>query len=829
MPITVVASGKFAQSAVATTRTVTLPTVQAGDYLLIETVIPSNTGTITPSGLDGLIEKRFQGYSGHRHSLWERENLTAAESGTVITFTTSASYKVAGTWFVFRGVPATAVIDVSAGVNGPTGSSLTVTSPILTTTAPEAVEIQFVACAGAAGVTSFTPETGAGLTVLQEAHDTTPAGGAGGSTHAVAAWNSTPQPVGAVPGDTLWTINATNLMSAFTVAIKPATVSTGTAPIAPSVITTKGYGVVMMAAGVEGEPATAWDWSQTEGPAVTAVGAGQTRSFIAPPSLSAAALKFRVRAMQNGAYTPYSTITVNVAPHRWWTVKSGSPVALVIGEPPVIPADPEAPPPVEPPPPVDPPPPPPVTETATPGLFFKLPANIRSHPKKIFGHYFGPYPRSIDNAAPANDYYHRNFLHPAGEANRKLASGGLLRDRPLPTDPKGTDWRKQNARTEIQWAIDAGIDGMFCDLLGLTGQNWDNYMALRDAAIQYFPGFYVIPMIDANGAHGTATAAQNANSIAQFANRASSYYVDGNKLLVGSFRTEGKTQQWWLDVFNAAKANHNIDVSFVSVFLNYASQGGNYLTITDIGSTWGMGSDPGVISKFSNVAATARSRGQKWMQPIQPQNIRPNQFTFDEALGTGSLRAGWARAVKDNADYIQLVTWSDFSEGGQTVPSVQSGYVNVDLCAYYMTQWKTGVKPTILKDAIYLSHRNQLLATTPAFVSTSPMTQRAQTNRTTAADIVEVLTFFTAPATVTVNIGANVHTYTAPAGEYPQTFPMVNGAIKVTAVRSGNPVATVTSPIGCMASPPVQDRGYYRFSSLRPTSTYYVPSHIEGL
>jgi hypothetical protein len=94
-----------------------------------------------------------------------------------------------------------------------------------------------------------------------------------------------------------------------------------------------------------------------------------------------------------------------------------------------------------------------------------------------------------------------------------------------------------------------------------------------------------------------------------------------------------------------------------------------------------------------------------------------------------------------------------------------------------------------------------------------------------------VLTFFIAPATVTMINGANTTTYTAPAGEFVQTVTMVNGAIAVSAARSGTTVASITSPIGCMASPPVQDFGYYRMSSLRPedTAAMYVPSNLDGV
>jgi hypothetical protein len=329
-----------------------------------------------------------------------------------------------------------------------------------------------------------------------------------------------------------------------------------------------------------------------------------------------------------------------------------------------------------------------------------------------------------------------------------------------------------------------------------------------------------------------ADPARVANTISQFAGRTSSYLHEG-KFLVGTYRPENQhlSVSWWQQVKDLCLTNHGIDIAYAHAVQNYASSGATFAPITDIASVWGVGSDPAIINASSNQATTARARGDKWMQPIQSQNIRPGMGWFDEAGNTGAFRAAWAKAIRENADFIQYVTWSDFSEGGQVVPSVQNGRVLGDLGAYYMTWWKTGVKPTILRDVIYLSHRNQLTTATPQYASTSPMTQRAQTGRTTARNTIEVLTFFIAPATVTMINGANTTTYTAPAGEFVQTVTMVNGAIAVSAARSGTTVASITSPIGCMASPPVQDFGYYRMSSLRPedTAAMYVPSNLDGV
>jgi hypothetical protein len=229
MAFTIPGSGKVTFSAAATTRTFTLPTVADGDGLVAQTVIPSGTGTISPSGtLTGLTETYVQTVSGHRHSLWIREGLVAADSGATVTFTTSTSYKTSVQWVVIRGGAATSIVDVALGANGPAGGGLSMTSPTVTTTVAGSMEMQFVGHAGSAGVTNFTPP--AGMTELQEIHDPTAVGGAGGATGAVIGYNLTPLAAGSSAGGDTWAVDVSNLLSAFTVTFEPVSVPTTVRP-----------------------------------------------------------------------------------------------------------------------------------------------------------------------------------------------------------------------------------------------------------------------------------------------------------------------------------------------------------------------------------------------------------------------------------------------------------------------------------------------------------------------------------------------------------------------------------------------------------------------
>jgi hypothetical protein len=57
---------------------------------------------------------------------------------------------------------------------------------------------------------------------------------------------------------------------------------------------------------------------------------------------------------------------------------------------------------------------------------FELPAQsvLKGSAKKVFAHYFTPYPISLDDKAADADYYTRNYLTPGGEGGKHAAYGG---------------------------------------------------------------------------------------------------------------------------------------------------------------------------------------------------------------------------------------------------------------------------------------------------------------------------------------------------------------------------------------------------------------------
>lgn len=459
----------------------------------------------------------------------------------------------------------------------------------------------------------------------------------------------------------------------------------------------------------------------------------------------------------------------------------------------------------------------------TEGLFFKLPDDIRQQSKKVWAHYFGPYPRSLNNAlTELQDTYATIYNNPARtdvyNGKTWASFGGFFRNRPLfrPQD-SSSNWRYNDCVFDIQTAAAAGVDGFFVDMLGLSGSNYDNYILLRNAAHDLNMGFYVIPMIDANGATGAATPQVAAQKVAEFAGKNGSYYLPDGRFVVSCFGLENKPLQWWTDMLNSLRTTYNLNPAFIGVAINWNTTP-TYDAVQYGTSNWGYGADANIIRNAGDYAAQARGRGKKFMAPIVAQDCRPRDQLFDEALNTETLRASWTKAITQDADYAQIVTWSDYSENTEFAPSTARGYGPLDLSSYYLVKWKMGEFPEILRDALYLSHRSNLSTSTPTGTQTRFMAHWPRgTSRSAVRDTVEALTYLTEPATVTVKVGSQTYTYDAPAGEFAKTFPLALGEVSASVKRNGAAVASVTSPV-TVKVPRVDDKQYFWFSSLRGTA-----------
>lgn len=452
---------------------------------------------------------------------------------------------------------------------------------------------------------------------------------------------------------------------------------------------------------------------------------------------------------------------------------------------------------------------------------FDMPNAVTAHAttKKVFAHYFTPFVISLDNKPAATDYYAEGYLDPAGENGAHRSSGGFLRERPLPRPVStSTTWEFDDMKTDVLRASAAGIDGFTVDMLSLSGYNWDRVKMLMSAAHAADPDFTIMLMPDTtttvvDDPHALAVA------VAGLAAQPAAYHLADGRLVVSPFFAEGRSATWWQSWMATMRTEFGINVAFVPTFLDYANAA-SFSSISYGYSMWGERS-PNSIGGSVGDAQSAHANGKIWMQPIALQDIRPTAGIYTEANNTETLRGLWNIAIGQGAEWVQLVTWNDYSEGTEFSPSSHIGWSPLDLVAYYATAFKTGALPPIVRDVIYLSHRIQPAAALPTGPQTVLMQLRPGSSP--ARDTVEVLSFLTAPATVVVRVGTASYSVAATAGVSVTSVPLGLGTVSAAITYSNGARLSVTSPFPVVARPVVQDLQYFFVSSARDGELSGVP------
>jgi Glycosyl hydrolase family 71 len=385
--------------------------------------------------------------------------------------------------------------------------------------------------------------------------------------------------------------------------------------------------------------------------------------------------------------------------------------------------------------------------------------------KKVFAHYFYPFPLSIENRPAATDYYNTQYLNPHGESNKWFAQGGFLRQRPLGVTPgSAPNWRLLNVETEVRLAIARGITGFTIDIMSVKeATNPDSHLhQLLTAAQAVDPRFKIVVMPDISALKSDADAV--VQIITAVASDPAAYRLPDGRLVVTAFNAGLNSPQWWGSVIDRLKSN-NINIAFVPTFLGWGGQASGFSAISHGFGDWGTAT--AVVSDNMKTApgAARDNYGKIFMMPVDPQQYRPKGGIYWESSNSGAFRNAWASAINGGSDWVQLVTWSDFSESSQIEPytdttlsrNIGTGFY--DLTAYYATWFLLGSQPAITHDVLYYFYRREpTTAAAPAqstpnkIVSSSP------------DDNIELVAFLTAPGDLAIAIGGQKTVQHAPAG-----------------------------------------------------------------
>jgi hypothetical protein len=360
--------------------------------------------------------------------------------------------------------------------------------------------------------------------------------------------------------------------------------------------------------------------------------------------------------------------------------------------------------------------------------------------------------------------------------------------------------------TEIRQAKDAGIDGWTLDLLSPSGQNWQAVINMMKAADRV-GGFLVVPMVD-----GTASfSKESPKTVAQLLASLYAYdsvYVDDGEYFLSSFKAEGRSVEWWTEVIGLLESEYKLPITFQAVFLDAGERNMQaFAGIADGFGNWGMRTEANIL-RTPNNDARAAAHGKTWMEPIALQDVRALSYTYADSYNTASVRTQWAKAIREQVDYIQLVTWNDYSESTHINPSVAHGESFLDLTRYYSEWFHSGAQPAITEDAMIVTHRIQFHNATPTYRHRL-MTPNLGGESFSPRDTVEALVWLTAPATVEITAGGKTTTFSAPAGVTAFTAPLQLGTISAKITRNGSTVDSAVSPHPVVSNPYTQDLQYY--------------------
>ncbi len=466
-----------------------------------------------------------------------------------------------------------------------------------------------------------------------------------------------------------------------------------------------------------------------------------------------------------------------------------------------------------------------VLPAANLALPFDPPTSLPTLGRLVFAHYFPPFTQSIDNKPPASDYYTQQFLDPGGENGKHKAYGGFLRDRPVPRPPRPQKaWQLVDQIGEVTQASRAGIDGFVLDLVEVPGDPdlrvLDVQRTLLDAAQTADPRFRIMLMPDMSGGMRFKSVDVVAAYVAKLGALPSAFHLSDGRLVVAPFNAENHSVDWWKQFMSLMHSAYGTEVALVPLFQDERVWTRKFAPISYGISTWGSRNpeknttDTGADTPIARAEAVHRL-GKVWMQTVSVQDERPSQGIYDEAENTQNLRNTWQIARDSQTEWVQIATWNDFAEGTAVEPSVRHGWTYLDLMSYYATWFKTGEAPSIVRDTVYVTHRQQPAAALPSYPETSLMTIRPGSQ---ARDQIEALALLTAPGAMAISVGGVTTTCQAGAGVTACTAPLRPGTVSVTVSRGGAPVLTVVSPFPVTATPYVQDLQYVAASSARRTA-----------
>ena len=406
--------------------------------------------------------------------------------------------------------------------------------------------------------------------------------------------------------------------------------------------------------------------------------------------------------------------------------------------------------------------------------------------KRVFAHYFHPFPVSLDNHAAAKDFYNTQYLAKAGESGKWGKQGGFLRQRPLGVTPSTSpNWEQLNMEGEVRAAMARGITGFTFDSMSAsdaTDPKSDLHLMLA-AAQAVDSRFKIVIMPD------MTTLGTDSNAVVQIitavASSPAAYRLSDGRLVVSPFDASLNTPLWWQTVVSRLNSQ-GIHIALVPTFLGWSLSADAFAALSYGFADWGSATVAGSTALEGDPDIVHSAYKKIFMMPVDPQQYRPKNFIYWEAGNSAALRGAWNDSISGDADWVQLVTWNDLSESSSIEPvtdvtlqrNIGTGFYN--LTGYYASWFLTGHQPTITHDVLYYFYRRE-----PVTAAAAAQSQLGKIYKGTPENSIELVGFLTSPGVLKITIGGKTYTQNAAAGIVSFKIPSQPGIPLFALSRSG--------------------------------------------
>lgn len=374
-------------------------------------------------------------------------------------------------------------------------------------------------------------------------------------------------------------------------------------------------------------------------------------------------------------------------------------------------------------------------------------------------------------------------------------------------------------KKEIQDAQSLGIDGFVLNAAAWSSEPvYQTRTANMFAAAQgtNFKLFFSLDLCCG------LTVQDSADMMSKYGSNAN-YFTSNGKRVVTTFIGQAQGQAFWQSFraavpsllfvpnFSSTVGNFNdtSDMNFnapsaTQINSDYSSW---WSTVADGLAYFTVGAMPDDLASSGEAyASVMKSKGKVYFAGVSPYfwvgriaaNLPRRYYDYNGGEG---IAAQWDSVINvQKPNWVELITWNDFTESYMTPadpaqmslkqyfwnigPLIKSHAGYAEFQKYYISWFKSGVKPTLTQDALYYFYRTHPKGSVAA--SDSPVVQY------NVLDDIYVTTNLTAAATLQVTTGGAVKTFAVPAGLAHTRVPFNTGSQTFDLIRSGQSVIHLT-------------------------------------